>query len=163
MPDAAAIINRAIAEHHAIHEHIKMAGDTLNDIEGLLTLQQIHASWSQSSIEDLTEKQQRMQQAVAALEKGLERHFGFEEELLLPLFGKILADAIKREHHDISAKIASARAMLDKLDLAGLERRELFAKKSEVQDTISYLCQAVEEHAQHEETILELMKKALRS
>jgi hypothetical protein len=162
MSDTSAVINRAIAEHHAIHEHIKLAGDALNDIEALFTLQQAQASWVQSSIGELTEKQQRMQQAIAALAKGLKRHFDFEEAALLPLFGKLLAGAIMHEHRELSAKIDSARAMLDKLDLVGLDQRELLAKKSDVQNTISHLCQSIEEHAHHEETILEMMKKAVK-
>ena len=60
MPDALAVITRAISEHHAIREHVKLAGDTVNDIEALITLQRAHAQWTQSSISALAEKQNQM-------------------------------------------------------------------------------------------------------
>ena len=43
MPDTAAVITRATSEHHAIREHVKLAGDTVNDIEALLTLQRANS------------------------------------------------------------------------------------------------------------------------
>jgi hypothetical protein len=45
--------------------------------------------------------------------------------------------------------------------LEGLDQRKLLSKKSVIQQNVNSLCQTVEEHAQHEETILNMMKKAL--
>jgi hypothetical protein len=35
MPDALATVTKTISEHHAISGHIKLAGDTVNDIAAL--------------------------------------------------------------------------------------------------------------------------------
>jgi hypothetical protein len=161
VPDASAIITRIISEHHAIRGHIKLAGDTVNDIEALITLQRTQSGWSQTSIIALVEKRDQSLQAISFLEEGLKNHFGFEEEALPPLFGKILMKAILQEHRKISGQIESTRATLGSIELERLDRRELLSKKSVVQQSIDSLCQAVEEHAQHEETILGMMKKAL--
>ncbi len=161
MPDALAVIRRAISEHHAIREHIKLAGDTVNDIEALITLQRANAQWTQSSIGALTEKQNRMQQAISFLEQGLKNHFAFEEEALPPLFGELLMKAILHEHHEISRQIKRAKTTLSNIKLEGLEPRKLLSKKSQIQRTINRICQTVEEHAHHEEIILNMMKKAL--
>ncbi|MFC1865055.1 hemerythrin domain-containing protein [Chloroflexota bacterium] len=161
MPDSLAVITRAVLEHHAIMEHVKLAGDTVNDIEALLTLQREHAGWTQSSIAALAEKQNRMQQAISFLEQGLKNHFAFEEDALIPMFGELLAKAILHEHHEISRQIESAKTILSNIKLEGLEQRELLSQKSEIQRTIDHLCQAVEEHAHHEEVIINMMKKTL--
>ena len=161
MPDALAVIKRTISEHNAIREHIRLAGDTVNDIEALITLQRAHAGWTQSSIEALGEKLSRMQQAISFLEEGLKNHFTFEEKALPLLFGDLLMKAILREHHEISKQIESAKTTLSNIKLEGLEQRELLSQKSGLQETINHLCQAVEEHAQHEEIVLNMMKKAL--
>jgi hypothetical protein len=69
--------------------------------------------------------------------------------------------AILQEHRKISGQIESTRATLGSIELERLDRRELLSKKSVVQQSIDSLYQAVEEHAQHEETILGMLKKAL--
>jgi hypothetical protein len=156
-----AVITRAISEHHAIRGHIKLAGDTVNDIEALFTLKRTQSGWSQTSVTNLIEKQNQLLQTISFLEEGLNNHFGFEEEALPPLFGELLMKAILYEHNEISGQIESAKATLSNIKLEGLEQRELLSQKSEVQRIINRLCQAVEEHAQHEETILKMMKKPL--
>lgn len=161
MSDVSAVITRVISEHQNIREHVKLAGDTVNDIETLLTLQKEQAGWSQSSIAELTEKQDRMQQAISFLEQGLKNHFAFEEKDVLPLFGKLLARAILHEHHEILRQIESAKTTLANMKLEGLEQQDLLSNKSQIQETVSHLGHAVEEHAHHEEIVLNMMKKAL--
>lgn len=161
MPDALAVITRVISEHHAIREHVKLAGDAVNDLEALSTLYRAQSRWSQSSIEALIEKQEQMQQTISFLEQGLKNHFAFEEKALLPLFGELLMKAILHEHHDIGRQIESAKTTLAIIKLEGLRQPDLLSKKSEIQQIINHLCQAVEEHASHEEIILSMMKTAL--
>ena len=162
MPDTSAVITKVISEHHAIRGHIKLVGDTVNDIEALVTLERAHAEWTQSSITALIEKQNRMQQAMSLLEQGLKNHFAFEEDALLPLLSELLAKAIVHEHHGISRQIDGAKTMLANMKLERAEQRELLSQKSEAQGIINHLCQSVEEHTQHEETIMNMMKKALQ-
>ncbi len=161
MPDALAILTRAISEHHAIREHVKLAGDTVNDIEALITLQRADAGWSQSSLTTLMENQNRMQQAISFLEQGLKNHFAFEEEALPLLFGELLMKAILHEHHQIQSQIESTKTVTNDIKLEGLEQRELLSKKSQIQKIINNVCQAVEEHAHREEIILNTMKNTL--
>jgi len=161
MPDALAVITKVISEHHAIRGHIKLAGDTVNDIEALFTLQRAQSGWSQASITALIEKRDQLLQTISFLEEGLKNHFDFEEKALPPLFGKLLMKAILHEHRDISRQIESAKTTLANIELEGLDQRELFSKRTVIQQNINSLSQTVEEHAQHEETILNMMKKAL--
>jgi hypothetical protein len=161
MPDALAVVARVILEHHAIRGHIKLAGDTVNDIEALFALQRTQSEWSQTSITALIEKRDQLLQTISFLEEGLKNHFDFEEEALPPLFGKLLMKAILHEHHEISGQIGSAKTTLANIELEGLDQRKLLSKKSVIQQNVNSLCQTVEEHAQHEETILNMMKKAL--
>lgn len=161
MPNALTTVTKIISEHHAIRGHIKLAGDTVNDIEALFTLQRTQAGWGQTSIRALVEKRDQLLQTISFLKEGLRNHFAFEEEALPPLVGKLLMKAILYEHHEISAQIRSAKTTLANIELEGLGQRELLATKSIIQQSIDSLCQTVEEHAQHEDTILKMMKKAL--
>jgi len=161
MPDALAVVTKVISEHHAIRGHIKLAGDTVNDIEALFTLQRTQSGWSQASITALIEKRDQLLQTISFLEEGLRNHFDFEEETLPPLCGKLLMKAILHEHQEISGQIGSARTTLANIKLEGLDQRELLSKKTVIQQNIHSLRQTVEEHAQHEEIILNMIRKAL--
>jgi hypothetical protein len=161
MWDASAIIARVISEHHAIRRHIKLAGDTVNDIEALFTFERMQSQWSQTSITALTEERDRLRQAISSLEEGLQNHFGFEEEALPPLFGEFLMKAILHEHREISRQIESAKTTLANTEFEGLDQRELLSKKSAIQQNVNSLAQTIEGHAQHEEAILDMMKKAM--
>ena len=39
MSDSSGVITKALQEHHDIREHVKLAGDSVNDIDALITLQ----------------------------------------------------------------------------------------------------------------------------
>lgn len=161
MPDALEIISRAIAEHHTIREHLRLAGETVNDVEALITVQKAHAVLTQSSLETLAEKQTRMEQALNFLEQGLKNHFSFEEKYLPPLFGDLLMKALIDEHREVLERISKGKTVLNDTNLEGLEQRELLLKKSTMQETATSIRQAVEEHAYHEEIVLNMMKKTL--
>ncbi len=161
MPDALAVITKAIEEHHAIRGYVKLTGDTVNDIEALLTLRKAYSGWAQSSPQALIAKQGQLQQAISSLEEGLNNHFAFEEKAFPPLFGELLMKAILVEHRDIGRQIESAKNIVVNARLEGLAQPELLSRKSEIQQMINQLCQAVEEHASQEETILNMMKRAL--
>ncbi len=163
MSDALAVITRVIAEHQTIREHIRLAGDALNDIEAKFALQKLYSGWTQSSIEELAKKQEQLQQVISSLAEGLKEHFAFEEKALPPLFGELLMKALLAEHHDIAGQIEKVKTMLAGTNLKGLERRELLGKKSEMQNAVSRISQVVEEHAGHEDIILHMIKRALES
>ena len=161
MPDALEVITKVISEHRKITNHTKLAGDTMNDIDALFTLQrtQYKAGWSMTSVTDLIKKRGQLLQTINLLEDGLKNHFGYEEEVLPLVFGELLMKAILREHHEILGQIENAQTTI--INLEGLDQDELFSKELVVLQIIKNLCQTVEDHAHHEETALNMMKKAL--
>jgi len=163
MPDALAVVTRTISEHHDIKKHVKLARDTVNDIEALFTLQGAQTGWSQSSLTALIEKRGQLVQAINFLQQGLRNHFNFEEQALLPLLGELLAKAVVREHNQISMQINDVKAAVAGMQLEGLEPRELISRKSLIEQHISNLRRMVEEHTLHEEAILKMMKDALEA
>jgi hypothetical protein len=161
MSDALAIVTRVISEHHTMRRHIKLAGDTVSDIEALFALQGAQSGWSQTSIAALIEKRDQLLQTISFMEEGLKNHFDFEEKALPPLFGKLLMKAILHEHHRISGQVGSTKTTLASIEVERLDERDLLSKKSAIQQSINNLHQTIEEHAHHEEVILTMMKKAL--
>ncbi len=163
MSDNLEIIRRVIEEHQYIRGHIKLVGDSISDMEAIFSLQKDQSGWSQSSIETLVDKQKKLQQSMSFLDEGLKNHFGFEEEVLPPLFGELLMQSLIFEHREIKNGISEAKSMVTGTRLEGLSQGELLVQKSRLQQVISNICRVVEEHAAKEETILKMMKRALEA
>jgi len=161
MPDALEIITRVISEHRKITDHTKLTAGTMNDIDALFTLEMTKrkAAWSATSVTELIKKRDQLLQTIDLLEDGLKNHFGYEEEALPLVFGELLMKPILHEHHEILGQIENAKTTL--INLERLDRDELFSKRTAVLQSVNNLCQTVEDHAHHEETALNAMRKVI--
>ena len=162
MPDSLAIINRVIEEHQRIREHVKLVGDSVSDPEALRSLEKVRADWIPGRLEDVSEKQKRLQQTLSVLGEGLKRHFDFEEKALPPLLGELLMQSLIIDHRAIMKEIGEATPVVADTKLEGLNRDELIAKESHIQQMVNNICQLVEEHTTREETILFMVQTALK-
>ncbi len=161
MPDSLAVINRVIQEHQRIRGNIKLVGESTNDLEAMFSLQQVYSGWTLSSMEAIDEKQKQLQQTMSFLDEGLNNHFAFEERALPPLFGELLMQALLLEHQEIRKKIGEAKSLIAGTRLVDLSQEKLLSQKSHIQQVINAISQVVEEHAAREETILNMMNRAL--
>jgi len=161
MPDNLTIVKRTIDEHRTIKGHLKLVGDSVSDLEALLSLQKARPDWILSSQQELTDKKGKMLQTLSLLKEGLTNHFALEEKFLPPLFGEQLMKALALEHKKIKRQLEEARALVKETSLEGLSQKQLLAKKTQIQQQLEALLQLVEEHAATEETILKMLRKAL--
>jgi len=156
------IIRRAIEEHHKVRSGIRLVGEAVNDFDALFGLQKSYSTWSQSSVEEIAGRVSRVQETVASLDEGLNKHFGFEEQYLPPVFGGSLMKALLFEHNEIRRKLADSRAALA-TNVAGMAQERLLAHKYLVEQVIDGLCQTIEAHAGREETVFRMLERALEA
>lgn len=159
--DYLGIINAIIAQHHALIGQVKLAEGRTNDLESLFTLQRAYAHWTQSSIETLLEKQSKLEEIRSMLHSGLERHFGFEEKYLPPLLGEFLMQSIIMVHRNIMEQFTKAKPVLSDPRLREMKHEELLIYKLNVEQVVSQICQAIEEHLATEEVLLGMLKSVL--
>jgi hypothetical protein len=163
MTDAITIIDRVIEEHHKISDNIKLAGDSLNDVEASFAISKAYSGWTQSAAGELAARRDQLIQALSALEQGLTTHFDYEEKNLPPLFGEVLMKALLHEHREVRQKIESARKNIADIEIDSGDSQQLLSRKTVVQESVNHLLQAVEEHAGHEETVLLMIRDGLES
>ncbi len=142
---------------------IKLTEGRTNDLEALFTLQRAYAHWTQSSIETLLERQVKLEEVRGLLQGGLERHFGFEEKYLPPLLGEFLMQSIVMVHRTIIERLNQARVVLANPRLREMQQEELLIYKLNVQQVVSQICQAVEQHLNTEEVLLAMLKTVLEA
>jgi hypothetical protein len=160
MADYLAVVRRIIEEHHKIRSDVAQVGESTNDLVALFSLQRAYSTWSQSSLEALAEKQDKLKETFNLMAEGLDRHFGFEEKYLPPIFGEILMQALLLEHRKIRQELAEIKNTVN-TRLEGLGQRELLTRRTHIQHVVGDIRQAIEEHAGHEEVILRMLERAL--
>ncbi len=163
MTDAKAIINKIFDEHYKIRDNIKLAGDSLNDVEASFALSKAYSGWAQSQASELATRKDSLIASISALEQGLNTHFGYEENYLPPLFGEFLMKALLHEHNEVRRKIESCKQIIAGIDINAGDSQQLLSRKTAVQEEVNHLLQAVEEHASHEETVLLMIRSGLES
>ena len=161
MADNLALIKRIIDEHKAIGGHIKLVGESVADEEALATLERARADWVPGRPGGVSEKRNKLQQAMSFLDAGLKKHFAFEEKVLPPLLGDLLMRGLLLQHQEIRKEIDEAKSIVTDVQLEGLNREELLAGEARTQQRIGVMCQLIEEHAAKEEVILEMVQGAL--
>jgi hypothetical protein len=156
------LIHKTIEEHHKLRGNLRLVGEAVNDMEGLFSLQQAHASWSQSSAQGLPETMERMQRTIRGLSEGIRNHFGFEERYLPPVFGPNLMKALVFEHNEVRKKLdVCATSVLE--DIRGQPQEKVLAYRSTVQEVVADLTSAMENHATREEVVLNMLARALEA
>lgn len=161
MTDHLDIIKKVADEHDAIKGNIKLVGDTITDGEAKRTLEKLRSEWIPGQLDVLSTRMEKLKGALAALKAGLDNHFAFEEESFPPILGDILMKALLIEHKQIKQEIGDAQKLLDEVNLEGLKREEVIAKEMQVQQVITRIMHIIENHADKEETIMEMLRKAL--
>lgn len=162
MEDYRAMFKRIREEHSAIRGNVRLVGDSVSDQEALNALTRARADWIPGRAEILSEKQKRLQQTLSFLGEGLQNHFALEAKYLPPFLGELFMRALLLEHREIGKEIDEARSTAANMKLEGLSREELLLKEAQIQQMVSGLCQAVEEHAAKEETLLEMLENGLQ-
>jgi hypothetical protein len=151
------------AEHSLVKQNIRLVGDSVNDVEALFGLERTYSGLTQTSLEELPHRQERLELALSLLREGLANHFAFEENALPPLFGEVLMDALVLEHHTIRKAIDKAQDIVHDSLVDRLDQEGKLAWKSVLQKVINGLTQEIHSHAADEETVLKMLKKSLQS
>ena len=158
--DSLEIIKQTIAAHRVIRGHIKLVGESIPDKEALFNLSLQSPNWLPGQTR-LTEKQQKLQQTLSALDEGLQNHFAFEEKHLPPLLGELATRALLVDHHQIKDEISNAKSLVAGIEPATLSPEALISRQSLIHQRINELREMIEDHARREEIVLEWLKRAL--
>ena len=163
MSDYLAKINEILEEHHTIRSGVKLVGDSVSDQEALASLKSVRSDWTPGRMELVSEKQRKLKQTMSFLEDGLRNHFSREEDVLPALLGEFLMQSLLLEHQEIIKKIDEVRLVAADSKLGGLSEADLESKDSELKRKISDFSRLIEEHADKEELMLDMVARALKA
>jgi hypothetical protein len=161
MADELEIVNRVMEEHHKVRTHLKLVGDSVNDLEGLISLERAKPDWMLASAALISDKQDMMLRTANSLGEGLKNHFALEEEHLPPVLGDFLMQALRLEHADIRKALDGLHGTLSAIKLAESGSEQLLTSRWSIQQKLDDLRQLIEGHAGREDVILHMAKRAL--
>jgi hypothetical protein len=150
-------------EHRGISDRLKLVGDSLNDVEAMDAMQKTESKALDNVWQPLSVKFEEVMKSLAALEAGLKEHYAHEENLLPPILGEVLTEALKIQHEELLAEIASARAVIARCRLAGLTPGEKTTEEMLMHALLDRIRREKERHARQEESVLEWARIALEA
>jgi hypothetical protein len=162
MADYLEQIDRIIAEHQMIKGHLRLVGDSTSDQEALITLKSARSEWTPQRVDIISEKMNKLSRTVGSLREGLLNHFQLEEDILPPILGKILMQALLREHQEIMGKISEINSIIASPRMEKLSQDELAKQDTVLSQMTVNLCRLIEGHAEKEEQMLDMAKQVLQ-
>ena len=148
------IIQQVLAQHQVIMGQLKSAGDTVSDMEALLRLETARTDLTMGFQQTLAEKQRQLEKMIEPIDQGLRKHYAFEEEMLPPLLGPILTEALIFEHKQLLLLMEQTTTFVKGIGVQGLIRAEEMKNESLIYDRLDNLRRHKLDHLNREEAVL---------
>jgi len=162
MPANLSQINRIFEEHQAIRANVRLVGESVSDQEALNALKSARSDWAPQRTNITSAKLNKLKQTTSFLKEGLVNHFNLEAEVLPPILGKVLMQALLHEHQEIMTEIDTTSTTIANTHLEGLSQDDLITEEANLTQMTNHLSRLIEEHAEKEEMMLEMVQHLLR-
>jgi hypothetical protein len=161
--EASEIINAVLAQHRVIVGNIDTAGDVVGDLAALLRLERARGDLTTGFRQTLDQKLSRLEEVIAPLDRGLRNHYRFEEDVLPPLLGRVLTQALFFEHEQLLLLMDQASSLIATAKGADLAHDEQMSRESVIYYCLDELRGAKLDHLTREEAILLTLQKVAGS
>jgi len=163
-----ALIQRIIEEHKVIKKGMQALEQKANDAEALMGLEQAKEAFMPGRLEP-KKGLQMLQESLGAIEKGLQKHFDFEETGLPSVVGRYGDEEVKAslnslflEHKDLRSRMAHSKKHIADLVSGNLSRQLWEASAHDMRAHISHTRKLLEAHAEIEQELLHQLQDQLQ-
>ena len=161
MTDKLAVIRHIIETHHTLRENVLTLGGSMSDLEALFMIRGEYADWSQTSLDELVHKRNRLQESLTLLEDRLTKHFAYEEETLPDILGNAMFKGLVFEHNRMRKDLAEAKKIVTETQIDSANRENIALFKTRLQQLLDTLGRQIESHATREEVVLDFAREGL--
>jgi hypothetical protein len=144
---------KLIQEHVSIRAHTKMISNLANDFTTLFSLQNDSTRFSPYQINYLSERRLNFKRVIISLSDSLIDHNSREEEIMQPLVGGPLLQAVKRDSRDVLEKLSELDWILLNTGPVGILFNSAFLNQK-----VDILCQKLDSSCLKQDSILEFLK-----
>lgn len=148
------IITKVMDQHKVLSGQINSVTETMSDKDALLRLEKAQKDLSVDFRCTLAERHTSLLESLSRVKKGLENHYAFEEEMLPPLLGQLLTEALIIEHKNLIAEMQKVISTIGKINLKGLTHQGEINQEVTMSKSLSTLRDDKLDHQKREEAIL---------
>jgi iron-sulfur cluster repair protein YtfE (RIC family) len=123
-------------------------------MEALLKLEKARAELNLGYQKTLTEKREEIERIIAPIDRGLRKHYSFEEEVLPPMLGRVLTEALISEHKHLLFQMEQMISLLTEINAEGLTPAQALGKESLIYERLDNLRRDKLDHLNREEAVL---------
>lgn len=168
MIEDVALIDQIIEEHELILRRVRTLEGATSDLAAMLDLERVKEDFVPGRFGDRGGDLQSWQEAIEAVDKGLQTHFEREERGVLTVFekhgGGMLASALHillREHEELRNRIAKLKKDAAELAAGGMSREVWEGKAWGIGSYIAHTRKLIEAHAKSEFELLQTLRSRL--
>lgn len=168
MKEALAIIERIIQEHKVIIRGVHSLERVANDAEAMMGFDKAKDAFMPGRFEQKQGLQQ-LQDLMGIVDKGLRKHFRFEETALLAAFekhgDKEMASALQSlllEHRDIRNRLDHSKRHVSELVSGNMTRHLWEASAHDMRAHMSHTRKLIDAHTSIEQELLHKLKRRLQ-
>jgi hypothetical protein len=169
MEEALALLDQLIEEHKQIRQRIQTTEQVANDTVAILELDKAKEDFMPGRFSNQKQDLQNLLVSLETVEKGLQAHFGREENRLLVILqkhgGERLTSGLRilfLEHGELQNRIAESKKEVAELAASGLSREVGEGKAWGIRVYISHTRKLIEVHAQSEEELFHKLRAELK-
>jgi hypothetical protein len=141
-------------EHEVIRANTRLISSAADNLLTLSGLQDNTVKFTEYQLNYLSDRRVNLKRAIASLQEGLLEHHIREGEILQPLVGGRLMQAVNREYQEALKKLEEIYWILLNVGPAGILFNSSFLKQK-----VESLCQLLSSSCTREDSILELLLK----
>lgn len=146
---------KLMQEHETIQANIRLISSLADDLITLSNLTENFTDFSQYQVNYLRDKRLNLKRAIGSLKDGLLDHHSREEDVIRPLIGDPLMQAIKKECRDILEQLSNIDWILLNTSPAGILFNSAFLKHK-----VDTMCRKLSANCRKKDSILELLTYA---
>lgn len=148
------IITRVMEQHKVILDRIASTSMSMSDKDALLRIEAAETELAVGFRSPLAERREALIKSLAAIENGLKKHYEFEEEMLPPLLGRLLTEALVIEHKSLVAQMEDVVSRIGKINLKGLNRAAEISQEATMSELLNNLRDKKLDHQKREDATL---------
>ena len=153
------IITKVMEQHKVLLNQINSVSETMSDKDALFLMDKAQTELSVNFRSSLKERRASLIESLNTIEKGLKNHYDFEEEMLPPLLGKLLTEAMIIEHKNLIAEMRKVISKIGKIKLEGLNHESEINQEAIMSKLLNTLRDKKLDHQRREEAILLTLQK----
>jgi hypothetical protein len=145
---------KLMQEHEVIEANIKQIANAADNLLTLSSLRDEPDNFTDYQVNYLSDRRVNLKRAIGTLRDGLEDHQTREQEVIQPLVGDPIINAIKMQHQEALDLIADINWILLNVSPVGILFNCVFLKQK-----VDALCRTLNANTVRENSILELLSK----